>query len=68
MKLHLGTYIKRKHKPRRFIKKPSGLFGLWPPQLLELENLQYELKDHDYLIHWIQKFAMLLIFLFLSLN
>ena len=30
--------------------------------------MQYELKDHDYLIHWIQKFAMLLIFLFLSLN
>ena len=33
-----------------------------------LDNLQYEFKDHDYLIHWIQKFAMLLIFLFLSLN
>ena len=39
MKLHLGTYIKRKHKARRFIKKPLGLFGLWSPQLLELENI-----------------------------
>ena len=39
MKLHLGTYIKRKHKARRFIKKPKSLFGLWPPQLLELENI-----------------------------
>ena len=33
-----------------------------------LDNLQNKFKDHEYLIHWIQKFATLLIFLFLSLD